>query len=82
MRVGDYSGFNSGSAQGTGKHTATNSRFVDGALEAAITEGIRESEDLLIIELGRGGDFLAGRVSRLIRTGGERFRPMFTMLTV
>ena len=80
MRTGDYSGLSSGSAQGTGEHTATSSHFVDEALEAAITEGMRKSEDLLITELGRGEDFLVERVSHLAQAGGKRFRPMFTML--
>ncbi|KAA0882528.1 geranylgeranyl pyrophosphate synthase [Corynebacterium sp. HMSC055G02] len=80
MRTGDYSGLSSGSAQGTGEHTATSSHFVDEALEATITEGMRKSEDLLITELGRGEDFLVERVSHLAHAGGKRFRPMFTML--
>ncbi|MDO5030007.1 MAG: polyprenyl synthetase family protein [Corynebacterium sp.] len=80
MRTGDYSGLSSGSAQGTGEKTA-GSYFVDEALEATITEGMRKSEDLLLSELGKGEDFLVERVSHLAQAGGKRFRPMFTMLS-
>nr|WP_120490988.1 polyprenyl synthetase family protein [Corynebacterium lactis] len=80
MRTGDYSGLGSGSAQGTGAQGSTSSFFVDEALEAAITEGMRRSEELLIGELDKGEDFLVDRVAHLAKAGGKRFRPMFTML--
>ncbi|ALA66661.1 polyprenyl synthetase family protein [Corynebacterium lactis] len=80
MRTGDYSGLGSGSAQGTGAEKSAGSFFVDEALEAAITEGMRKSEELLINELDQGEEFLVERVSHLAKAGGKRFRPMFTML--
>lgn len=81
MRTGDYSRLSTGSAQGTSEHDAAGSHFVDEALEATITEGMRRSEDLLISELSRGEDFLVERVTHLASAGGKRFRPMFTILS-
>ena len=80
MRTGDYSALGTESTEGPGNSSDEGSLFVDEALEEAIREGVRKSEELLLSELNQGEEFLVERVSHLARAGGKRFRPMFTLL--
>ena len=81
MRTGDYSGLSARSTQRTGDTKVASASLGDEALEAAITEGMRKSEDLLNYELSQGEDFLVDKVQHLAKAGGKRFRPMFAMLS-
>lgn len=80
MRTGDYSGLGTQSTQRTGEGNVASASLGDEALEQAITEGMRKSEELLNTELARGEKFLVERVNHLSKAGGKRFRPMFAFL--
>ncbi|MEX3504176.1 polyprenyl synthetase family protein [Corynebacterium sp. LK2510] len=52
----------------------------DAALNARIAAGMAQVEDLLYDRLSTGEDFVADKVTHLVRAGGKRFRPLVALL--
>ena len=81
MRNGGTRVSDAPSTQRTGGERVASVNLGDAELEAAVTRGMRRSEELLEKELAQGEEFLVEHVSHLARAGGKRFRPMFAMLS-
>lgn len=80
MRTGDNTSTGAPKTQRTGDSSVASVSLADPALENAVTEGMRRSEELLNYELSLGEEFLVERVCHLATAGGKRFRPMFSMM--
>lgn len=52
----------------------------DADLNSRIADGMGKVEDVLYQRLSTGEDFIADKVTHLVKAGGKRFRPLVTLL--
>lgn len=52
----------------------------DRSLATALQHGLAKVENTMVEELSRGPDFMTDSALHLVKAGGKRFRPLFTLL--